>query len=139
MKALPAKNCIQEIYALQLKRSVRRGCKLYAVSIQDCNKETQHKIYDIPILQYIRYVFPGDVPGLPPKRDLYFFINLVPRAVRVSKAPYRMSAPELVELRIQLQELVEKGYISTHVSPWGSPILVVKKKDWTMRMCIDYH
>ena len=93
VNGLRGKNYTRQIYALQLERSVGRGYKFYAISIQDCNKETHHKIYDIPILQYIRYVFPGDVPGLPPKRDLEFFINLVSGAVLVSKSPYWMSTP----------------------------------------------
>ena len=56
-----------------------------------------------------------------------------------SKAPYHMSAPKLVELKLQLQELIEKGYIQPSVSPWGAPVLFIKKKDGTMWMCIDYH
>ena len=55
------------------------------------------------------------------------------------KIPYRMSAPELVDLKLQLQELIEKGYIRPSVSPWGAPILFIKKKDGTMQMCINYH
>ena len=59
-------------------------------------------------------------------------------ATPVSRAPYRMSPPELMELKMQLQELLDKGYIRPSVSPWGAPVLFVKKKDGTFRMCIDY-
>jgi hypothetical protein len=86
----------------------------------------------------IQDVFPEEVPGLPPKRDLDFSIDLVPGAVPTSKVPYRMSTPELVELKVQLKEMLDKGYIRPSVSPWGAPTLFVKKKDGTLRLCIDY-
>jgi hypothetical protein len=79
-----------------------------------------------------------EVPGLPPKRDIEFSINLMPGAAPVSKTPYRMSTPELKELRMQLEELLKKGYICPSVSPWGAPILFVKKKDGTLRFFIDF-
>jgi hypothetical protein len=77
-------------------------------------------------------------PGLPPKRDIDFSVNLMPGAAPVSKAPYRMSTPELKELQLQLEELLKKGYICPSVSPWGAPVLFVKKKDGTLRLCIDF-
>ena len=77
-----------------------------------------------------------EIPGLPLKQDLVFFIELTPGSILASKAPYRMSAPELAELKLQLHELIEKGYIRPSVSPWGAPILFVKKKYGTMQMCI---
>ena len=83
-------------------------------------------------------MFPNEIPGLPPKRDIYFTIELVPGAALVSKEPYRMSTPEMLELKMQLQELLEKKYIRSSVSPWGAPILFVKKKDGTVTLCIDY-
>jgi hypothetical protein len=67
-----------------------------------------------------------------------FSINLMPGASRVSKAPYRMSTPELKELQLQLEELLKKGYIHPSVSPWGAPVLFMKKKDGTLRLCIDF-
>jgi hypothetical protein len=79
-----------------------------------------------------------EVPGLTPKRDIDFFINLMPGTSPVSKTPYRMSTLELKELQMKLEELLKKGYIYPSVSPWGSPILLVKKKDGTMRLCIDF-
>ena len=83
-------------------------------------------------------MFPDEIPRLPPKRDIDFTIELVPEAAPVSKAPYRMSTPEMLELKMQLQELLEKKYIRLSVSPWGVPVLFVKKKDGTLRFCIDY-
>ena len=82
-------------------------------------------------------MFP-EIPGLPPKRDIDFTIELVPGAAPVSKTPYRMSTPDMLELKMQLQELLEKKYIRPSLSPWGVPVLFVKKKDGTLRLCIDY-
>jgi hypothetical protein len=78
------------------------------------------------------------IPGLPPKRDIDFFINLMPGATPVSKTPYRMSTPELKEFQMQIEELLKKGYICPSVSPWGAPVLFVKKKDGTLKLCIDF-
>jgi hypothetical protein len=91
-----------------------------------------------PILKEYRDVLPEEVPGLPPRRDIEFSIELAPRAVSVSRTPYRMSTPELDELKMQLKEMMDKGYIQPSVSPWGAPILFIKKKESTLRLCIDY-
>ena len=90
------------------------------------------------MLQEFRDVFLNEIPGLPPKRDIDFTIELVPGTTPMSKAPYRMSTPKMLELKMQLQELLEKKYIQPSVSPWGAPVLFVKKKDGTLRLCIDY-
>ena len=76
--------------------------------------------------------------GLPSKRELDFTIELVPGAVPSSKAPYWMNILELNELKSQLKELIDKKYIRSNVSPWGAPVIFVKKKDGTLRLCIDY-
>ena len=76
--------------------------------------------------------------GLPPKRDIDFTIDLIPEAKPVSKTPYKMSTPKLLELKMQLQELLEKKYIRTSVSPWGEPVLFVKNKYGTLKLCINY-
>ena len=90
------------------------------------------------VLQEFRDVFLDEIPGLPPKRDIDFTIELVPGAAQVSKTPYRMSTPEMLELKMQLQELLEKKYIRPIVSPWGAPVLFVNKKYGTLKLCIDY-
>ena len=90
------------------------------------------------MLQEFKDVFSDEILRLPPKRDIDFTIELVPGATPVSKTPYRMSTPEMLELKMQLQELLEKKYIMPSVSPWGAPVLFVKKKDGTLRLCIDY-
>ncbi|KAL4017197.1 hypothetical protein IC575_024873 [Cucumis melo] len=83
-------------------------------------------------------VFPEELPGLPPHREVEFAIELEPGTVPISRAPYRMAPAELKELKVQLQELLDKGFIRPSVSPWGAPVLFVKKKDGSMRLCIDY-
>ena len=83
-------------------------------------------------------VFPDDLPGLPPSRDIDFRIDLIPGANPVAKAPYRLAPSEMRELSNQLQELLEKGFIRPSTSLWGTPVLFIKKKDGSFRMCIDY-
>ena len=102
------------------------------------NEENDLKLENIPIVRDYIDVFPKDLPGLPPEREVEFTIDLAPVTVPVSKAPYRMAPMELKELKIQLQELLNKGFIRLSVSPWGAPILFVKKNDGSMRLCIDY-
>jgi hypothetical protein len=90
------------------------------------------------ILREYKYVFSEEVLGVPPRRDIEFSIELVPRAVPVSRTPYIMSTPKLVELKIQLNEMLDKGYVRLSVSSWGAPTLFVKNKNYTLRLCIDY-
>ncbi|GJU80774.1 retrotransposon protein, putative, ty3-gypsy subclass [Tanacetum coccineum] len=91
-----------------------------------------------PVIQNFLDVFPDELSGLPPEREVEFTIELIPGAQPISKAPYSMSPVELKELKDQLQELLERGFIRPSVSPWGAPVLFMKKKDGSMRLCIDY-
>ena len=75
---------------------------------------------------------------MPPEREVEFTIDLLPEAAPLSKTPYRMAPAELKELRDQLQELIKQKFIQPSTSPWGAPVLFVKKKDGTLRMCIDF-
>ena len=83
-------------------------------------------------------VFLEDLSSLPPDRELEFGIELLSSSAPVFIPPYRMAPAELKELKTQLQDLVDKGFIQLSVSPWGAPVLFVKKKDITMKLCIDY-
>nr|GFD34163.1 putative reverse transcriptase domain-containing protein [Tanacetum cinerariifolium] len=83
-------------------------------------------------------VFPEDLPRLLPPRQVKFRIDLIPGATPVARAPYRLAPSELKEISEQLKELSEKGFIRASSSPWGAPVLFVKKKDGSFRMCIDY-
>jgi hypothetical protein len=83
-------------------------------------------------------VFPDDLPGMTPDRDIEFVTELQPGTAPISKRPYRMPPKELAELKIQLQELLDKGFIRPSASPWGCPALFVKKKDDSLRLCVNY-
>jgi hypothetical protein len=82
--------------------------------------------------------FPEDLPGLPPERDVEFVIKLKPGMAPISRRSYRMPPNDLAELKTQLQDLLEKGFIRPCSSLWGCPTIFVKKKDETLRMCVDY-
>jgi hypothetical protein len=96
------------------------------------------EIQDIPVVCEFLDVFPEDLPGLPPERDVEFVIELKPDTAPISRRSYRMPANELVELKTQLQDLLIKGFIQPSSSPWGCPAIFVKKKDQTLQMCMDY-
>ena len=83
-------------------------------------------------------VFPDDVVELPPEREIEFSIDLMPGSSPISIAPYRMAPNELAEVKNQLQEMLNKGFVRPSVSPWGAPVLLVKKKDGSMKLCVDY-
>ena len=91
-----------------------------------------------PVVCEFLDIFLDELPGLPPDRDIEFKIKLIPGTVPISRRPYRMPPNELAELKIQLQELLEKGFIHPSLSPWGCPAIFVKKKDKSLRMCMDY-
>ncbi|GJS28235.1 putative reverse transcriptase domain-containing protein [Tanacetum coccineum] len=101
-------------------------------------KVNEQKLKDIPVVCEFPGVFPEDLSGLPPSREVEFCIELIPGAVPVAKSPYRLAPTEMQELSNQLKELQEKGFIRPSSSPWGAPVLFVKKKDGSFRMCIDY-
>jgi hypothetical protein len=95
-------------------------------------------ISDIPVVCEFSDVFPDDLPGLPPDRDVEFAIELIPGTAPISRRPCRMPPNKLAELKVQIQELLDKGLIRPSSSPWGCPALFVKKKDQSLRMCVDY-
>ena len=126
---------------MQLKGVVRNGCKAFALTVineENTNNEVKLKLEDIPILREYLDVFPEEILGLPPKRELDFTIELVRGAMPSSKAPYRMNILEWNELKSQLKEHIDKNYIIPSVSPWGAPIILVKRKDGTLHLRIDY-
>jgi hypothetical protein len=92
----------------------------------------------INVVSEFLHVFPKELPGMPPERKVEFAIELIPGTAPISKRAYRVSGPELVELKKQIDELLEKGYIRPSTSPWVAPVLFVEKKNGTERMCIDY-
>jgi hypothetical protein len=108
-------------------------------STQSCAfSMTELSLKKIPVVCEYADVFPDELPGMPPDRDIEFTIELQPGTTPISKRPYRMPPAELAELKKQLQELLDKGFIRPSTSPWGCPALFVKKKDESLRLCIDY-
>jgi hypothetical protein len=95
-------------------------------------------IEEIPVVREILDVFPYDLSGMPPEKDIEFKIKLQPSTAPVAKSLYKMTRDELVELKIQLKDLLDKGYIRPSSSSWGCSVLFVKKKDETLRLCVDY-
>ena len=124
--------------------SVMKACKLlgkgcegylcHVVKTEDIESSQE----DIPVVKDFSDVYPDEIPGMPPLRQMVFCINLIPRAIPISRAPYQMTPAELKELKTQLEELLEKRYIWPSTSPWGAPVLFVTKKDGTLRLCIDF-
>jgi hypothetical protein len=96
------------------------------------------KLSDVPVVYKILDVFPKELPRLPPDSVVEFKIELIPSTAPISRRPYRVPPNELAELKIQLQGLLEKGLIRPSSSPWGCLVIFVKKKDKTLRMCVDY-
>ncbi|GJX81549.1 putative reverse transcriptase domain-containing protein [Tanacetum coccineum] len=117
--------------------SRQKRCELFSIAMK---KEVTEKRLPYEILQKNDFpeVFPEELPGLPPPRKVEIRIDLIPGAAPVACAPYRLAPSEMKELSEQLQELSEKGFIRPSSSPWGAPVLFVKKKDGSFRMCIDY-
>ncbi|KAJ0513979.1 putative nucleotidyltransferase, Ribonuclease H [Helianthus annuus] len=128
---------LRMISCLKARKCLRKGCVAFLAHIVD-KKAAEPKIEDIPVVREYPEDFPEDLPGLPPQRQVEFRIDLVPGAAPVAKAPYRLAPSEMQELSTQLQELLDKGFIRPSFSPWGAPVLFVKKKDGSFRMCIDY-
>jgi hypothetical protein len=102
------------------------------------NKVQGTSLNEIRIAQEYPDVFHEDLPGMPPDCDIEFIIELLPGTPPISKRSYRMPVNELVELKKQIDELQSKGFIHPTSSPWGAPMLFVKKKDGIQRMCVDY-
>jgi hypothetical protein len=93
---------------------------------------------DIRVVSEYPDVFPEELPGMPPDRDVEFVIDLLPGTAPICKRPYRMPSTQLIELKKLIKELLEKGFIRPSSSPWRAPVIFVEKKDGTQRMCVDY-
>ncbi|KAJ9557278.1 hypothetical protein OSB04_011892 [Centaurea solstitialis] len=129
---------VKIISMLKTLRCVTKGCTSFVAYVLDATKEVKKIVKDVPIVGEYPDVFPDDLPGLPPDRQVEFRIDLVPGASPIAKTPYRLAPAEMKEMMSQLQELLDKGFIRPSASPWGAPVLFVKKKDGSFWMCIDY-
>ncbi|XP_027082397.1 uncharacterized protein [Coffea arabica] len=125
------------LFAMQTYRAIRKGCEVYLAYVVDMEKE-ETPLEKIPVVKDFPDVFPEDLPSLSSDWEIEFEINIIPEANPISKAPYRMTPAESKEFKEQLQELLDKKFIRSHVSLWGVPVLFVKKKDGSLRLCIDY-
>nr|GFC82334.1 putative reverse transcriptase domain-containing protein [Tanacetum cinerariifolium] len=117
--SLPGK-AMQIISALQARTLLSHGCEGFLATIHDTTSDVP-SIHDQPIVFEFPDVFIDELPGIPPVREVEFNIELIPGSEPISKAPYRMASIELKELKDQLQELLERGFIRLSVSPWGAP------------------
>ena len=125
------------ISTLKAKKLLNKGCHGYLAHVV-LNDTTPSSVEEFRVVRHFPNVSPDDLPGFPPDRDVEFTIDLLPGMDPISLVPCRMARAELRELKIQLQELVGKGFIQPSVSHWGAPVLFVWKKDGTLRLCIDY-
>ncbi|MFG1569926.1 reverse transcriptase family protein [Staphylococcus aureus] len=124
------------ISAMSARRMLHSGCEGYLASVRDMRQDGANDQTDV--VAEFPDVFPDELPGMPPDREIEFTIDTFPDTRPILKTPYRMAPAELKELKVQLQDLLDKGFIRPSVSPWGAPVLFVKKKDGSMRLCIDY-
>nr|GEV37907.1 putative reverse transcriptase domain-containing protein [Tanacetum cinerariifolium] len=129
------------ISCTKTEKYVKKGFPIFLAHITTKeveDKSKEKRLEDVPIVRDFPEVFPEDLPGLPHIRPVEFQIDLVPGAAPVARAPYRLAPSKMKELAKQLKELSDKGFIRPSSSPWGAPVLFVKKKDGSFRMCIDY-
>nr|GEW98104.1 putative reverse transcriptase domain-containing protein [Tanacetum cinerariifolium] len=129
------------ISCYKVQEYMAKGCHVFLAQIsatKEDDKSEGKQVKDVPIIQDFPEVFPENLPGLPPARPVEFQIDLIPGDAPVARAPYRLAPSEMKELSKQLHELSDKGFIRPSSSPWGAPVLFVKKKDGSFGMCIDY-
>ncbi|XP_073132184.1 uncharacterized protein [Henckelia pumila] len=127
--------------ASQAWKAIKGREEVYLAMVSEVKEEPELQLEDLLIVREFLDVFPEELPGMVPDREIEFEIQLEPGAAPISKAPYRMAPAELKELKEQLQELLDKKQIRPSASPWGAPVLFVKKKDGSMRLYLrsGYH
>ena len=114
------------------------GCKGYLCSVLTVSTDDYANVNSIPVVGEFPDVFPDNLPRDLTDREIEFTVDVIPGTQPVSKAPYRMAPTELKELKVQLQELLDKKFIRPSTLPWCAPVLFVKKKDGSLRLCIDF-
>jgi len=119
------------------QKLLRNGCMGYLAYILNSDDEGP-QLKDIPMVKEFPDVFPEELPRLPPKWEVEVSIDTFPGVPPIARQPYLMAPAELNELKTQLQELLDKGFIWPNKSPWGALVLFLRKKDGTHRLCIDY-
>nr|GEU86225.1 reverse transcriptase domain-containing protein [Tanacetum cinerariifolium] len=130
------------ISCTKTQKYIQKGCQVYLPQVTSKKAEDkleEKRLENVSIVREFPKVFPEDLPGLPPTRQVEFQIDLVLGAAPVARALYRLAPAKMQELSAQLQELSDRGFIRPNSSPWGAPVLFVKKKDGSFWMCINYH
>ncbi|GKD68308.1 putative reverse transcriptase domain-containing protein [Tanacetum coccineum] len=128
---------LKVISCIKARKYIERGGHLFLAHVTE-KKPKEKRLEDVPVIRNFPEVFPDELPGLPPPRQVEFRIDMVPGAAPIARAPYHLAPSEMKELSEQLRELLEKGFIRPSSSPWGALVLFVKKKDGFFRMCVDY-
>nr|GEX92589.1 putative reverse transcriptase domain-containing protein [Tanacetum cinerariifolium] len=127
-----------DLLPVELGVCIPFGNEILTIHEEGSNERNESQLNIISCSKAQEYMSKGYLPGIPPTQQVEFRIDLVPGAAPVARAPYRLAPSEMKELANQLQELTDKGFIRPSSSPWGAPILFVKKKEGSFRMCIDY-
>ena len=125
------------ISVIQARRFLGKGCESFLALVFD-SKRGQVNLENILVIREFLDVFPEELPGLPPEREVDLAIEVLHGTTPISRALYFMAPTKLKELKTQLQDLLDKGFVQPSLLPWGAPVLFVKKKDGTLQMCIDY-
>ncbi|GJR36977.1 putative nucleotidyltransferase, ribonuclease H [Tanacetum coccineum] len=133
-----SKTRLSLISYIKTERYISRGCQVFIAQVME-KKSDDKRMEDIQVVREFSEVFPEDLPGLPPVHQVEFQINLILGAALVARAPYRLAPSEMQELSNQLQELANQGFIQPSTSPWGAPVLFVKKKNGSFRMCLSVY
>ena len=122
---------------IKARNMISKGYLYHLVRVKDSSLETPSLESVLVVCEFLE-VFPKDLPGVPSEREIDFGIDLLQDTQPISIPQYRMAPAELKELKEKLKNLLDKGFIRPSISPWGAPVLFVKKKDGFLRMCIDY-
>jgi len=128
---------VKLITVIKAHKLLGQGCEGFLCNVVK-DEAAEPSLLDILVVREFPDVFPKEIPDVPPFKEVEFWIDIIRGATPMSTTPYRMAPAKLRELKTQLDELLEKGYIRPNMSQWGAPVLFVKKNDGTLRLCIDY-
>nr|GEY22375.1 putative reverse transcriptase domain-containing protein [Tanacetum cinerariifolium] len=132
-----SKTRLNLISFIKTERYISRGCQVFMIRVME-KKSDEKRLEDITVVKEFSYIFPEDLPGLPPVCQVDFQIDLIPGATPIARTTYRLAPSEMQELSNQLQELIDQGFMRPSTLPWGALVLFVKNKDESFRMYIDY-
>lgn len=128
---------VKIVTMLKMRKYLNKGHEVYLCTLQDLSIESETLEQSLVVKEFPN-VFPKEILGIPLNREVEFSIDFLPGTMPISKVPYRMVANQMSNLKEQLQEMLENGYIRPSTSAWGAPVLFVKKMDGSLWLCIDY-